>query len=345
MAARDAAGALRAGAHLIRLARRALLVLVSCAAAASAQETIRILHVGDVNLARTVARRYILAGRGAEVFAGVAAELRAADIAIVNLESVLVDRGDSTDAPGTVVFAGPAQGAELLRNAGFDVVVTANNHAWDRGRGGLLESRRHLEAAGLAVSGSAADLDRAWRPAIVRANGITVAVFSLTTIFNNEGLGIAGHPAECCVAWGDTLRLRERVQQARDSLGAHVVLLSLHQGTEYVGVPLRRELELTRALARSGVDAVIGHHPHVPQGVERVNGVPVIHSLGNFVFLQNQPWTRVGLVAELEVARDRSVQVTLRPVSATFTPRWLSGRDSAAAMRHVDSLSRALADR
>ena len=299
----------------------------------------RIVHVGDVNLARTVARRYILAGRGAEVFAGVAAELQRADLAIVNLESVLVERGDSSDAPGTVVFAGPARGAALLRDAGFDIVVTANNHAWDRGLNGLLESRRHLEAAGLAVAGTGADLDAAWRPAVVRAKGLTVAVFSLTTIFNNEGLSIIGHPAECCVAWGDTLRLREAVQHARHSLGADVVLLSLHQGTEYIGVPRRAELEMARALARSGVDAVIGHHPHVPQGVEYINGVPLVHSLGNFVFLQNAPWTRVGFVADLTVARDRAVQVTMRPVSATFTPRWLTGRDSSAAMRHVDSLS------
>jgi poly-gamma-glutamate capsule biosynthesis protein CapA/YwtB (metallophosphatase superfamily) len=322
--------------------RRAALLLALVSSAASAQESIRVVHVGDINLARTVARRYILGGRGAEVFAGTQDYLRTADIAIGNLESVLIDRGAATDSAGSVVFAGPSEGARLLRDAGLDIIVTANNHAWDLGLSGLLESRTHLSAAGLQHTGTGPTLDDAWRPAIVRAKGITVAVFSLATIFNNEGLGIEGHPAECCVAWGDTLRLRAAAQAARDSLGAHVVLVSIHHGTEYVGVPRRAEREFARALARTGVDAVIGHHPHVPQGVERVGGVPVIHSLGNFVFLQNRPWTRVGFIAELEIGTDRSVMVTMRPVAATFTPTFLRGADSVAAMRHLDSLSAAL---
>ena len=142
--------------------RFASLLLALVSSVAAAQETIRVVHVGDINLARTVARRYILGGRGGEVFAGTQDFLRSADIAIGNLESVLIDRGAATDSAGSVVFAGPAEGARLLRDAGLDIIVTANNHSWDVGLSGLLESRTHLSAAGLLHAGTAATLDDAF---------------------------------------------------------------------------------------------------------------------------------------------------------------------------------------
>lgn len=306
------------------------------------RDTLRIVHVGDINFARNAARWYVIPGRGSEIFAGLRDELRRADLAIGNLESVLIDRGTFADPQGTFVFAGPSQSAELLVEAGFDMVTTANNHAWDFGLRALLESRTHLERVGLAHAGTGRNLDEAWRPALLRARGWTVAVISLTRIFNAPGLLIAGHPAECCVAWADTLRLRDAVTHARDSLGADIVLLSLHHGTEYRGVPFLRERTFTRALARTGVDAVIGHHPHVPQGVEYVGTVPVMYSLGNTVFLQRDPWTQVGFMADLTFAPDKSLSLTMRPLAATFTPSWLSGADSLKAMRHLDSISAAL---
>lgn len=311
-------------------------------AADAERDTLRIVHVGDINFARNAARWYVIPGRGSEIFAGLRDELRRADLAIGNLESVLIDRGTFADPQGTFVFAGPSQSAELLVEAGFDMVTTANNHAWDFGRRALLESRSHLERVGLAHAGTGANLEEAWRPALLRSRGWTVAVFSLTRIFNAPGLLIAGHPAECCVAWADTLRLRDAVSHARDSLGADLVLVSLHHGTEYRGVPLLRERAFTQALARTGVDAVIGHHPHVPQGVEYIGRVPVIHSLGNTVFLQRDPWTQVGFMADLSFAPDKSLTLTMRPLAATFTPTWLAGADSLKAMRHLDSISAAL---
>lgn len=306
------------------------------------RDTLRIVHVGDINLARNAARQYILVGRGDEVFAGLRDELRRADLAMGNLESVLIDRGAFADPQRTFVFAGPAEGALLLRDAGFDFLATANNHAWDFGLAALVESSARLDSVGIAHAGTGRNLDEAWQPAVFRAKGWTVAVFSLTKIFNAPGLVIDGHPATCCVAWADTLRLRDAVREARDSIGADIVLLTLHHGTEYRGVPLAREREFAQALARTGVDALIGHHPHVPQGVEYVGTVPVMYSLGNTVFLQNDPWTRVGFMADLVFAPDGSRALTMRPLAATFTPAFLSGADSATAMRHLDSLSRAL---
>lgn len=303
------------------------------------RDTLRVVHVGDLNFARGLARNYILAGRGAEVFAGVRDALRDADIALGNLESVLVDRGDYADPPGIRVFAGPKQGAGLLADAGIDAVATANNHAWDHQRAGLLESLAHLDSAGVAHAGSGPTPDDAWRPVILRRKGWTVAVFSLTRIFNHPSMSVVGTPAECCVAWADTVRFRRAARAARDSLGADLVLVSVHQGLEYRAVPRREDVAVLHGLVRAGADAVLGHHPHVPQGIEWVDGKPILYSLGNFVFLQNSPWTRSGLWAELTFVPGRPPQLTVRPIVAGNTPRFTAGADSAATMQHFAEIS------
>ena len=298
-----------------------------------------IVHVGDINFARGLASNYILAGRGREVFAGVRDALTAADVAIGNLESVLRDRGDFADPPGIRVFAGPHQGAALLRDAGFDVVATSNNHAWDHQRAGILESLAHLDSAGVGRAGTGATVAEAWRPAIVQRRDWTVAVFSLTLIFNHPSMSVVGTPAACCVAWADTARFRREARYARDSLGADVVIVSVHQGLEYRDVPRWDEIRVIRGLARAGADAVVGHHPHVPQGIEWVDGKPILYSLGNFVFRQNSPWTRSGLWAELTFERGAPVRVRVLPVVAGNTPRFADGSDSAATMLHLAEIT------
>ncbi|OGU02505.1 MAG: hypothetical protein A2085_08910 [Gemmatimonadetes bacterium GWC2_71_10] len=324
----------------------AALLLCVCGAperaTAQARDTLRIAFVGDINFARSLARTYLFTGRGAEVLAGVRDSLRAADIAVGNLESILLDRGLTADTNSAPQFAGPVgESLPILRDAGFDVIGTANNHAWDFGRRGIVESTMHLDTAGFAHTGTGPDLDRAYRPIVIRRNGWTVAFFSLTFIFNYEDLTVRGHAAECCVAWADTGLMREKIRAVRDSAGADLVMLFVHAGMEYRLVPERNVIQMFRGLVRhSGADAVIGHHPHVPQGWETVDGKPIVYSLGNFVFRQRTAWTNRGLWAALTYFPDRNYRLALRPLAVGYTPSFAGGRDSAATMARVDSSSR-----
>ncbi|MFI5052620.1 MAG: CapA family protein [Acidimicrobiales bacterium] len=302
--------------------------------------------VGDINFGRSVASRYVFAGRSAAILAGVRDRLRAADIAVGNLESQLLERGRTADTTNSPVFAGPqAEAIRMLRDAGFDVLGDANNHAWDFGRAGLLENIAHLDSAGFAHAGTGPDLDAAWRPALVHAKGWTVAIFSLTAIFNDTSLTVVGTPAECCIAWADTLRAARQFRLARDSLGADLVIAFVHAGLEYRPVPPPDVVRRFRGLIHAGADAVIGHHPHVPQGVEYVDGKPIVYSLGNFVFKQGQPWTNRALWADFLVMPDRTTRLTLVPLGVGYTPTFLTGADSAAVMAHEDSISGLISDR
>lgn len=323
-------------------------LLVACSAAAWAQsvparDSLRIVLVGDLNFARSLAREYIFAGRAQEVLAGVRDRLRAADIAVGNLESIILDRGRQADTTNSPVFAGPLEALALMRDAGFDVLGTANNHAWDFGRAGLLESLAHLDSAGILHTGTGATLGDALRPVVVRKHGWTVAFFSLTAIFNYPDLTVVGHAAECCVAWADTTVMARRIRTVRDSVGADLVVVFIHAGLEYRSVPPPDVVRLFRALARSGADAVIGHHPHVPQGLEYVDGRPVLYSLGNFVFKQRQARTSWGLWAELVLAPDGTRRLDVLPLTVGYTPRFATGADSAAVMAHFADISERLA--
>ncbi|HEV2291447.1 MAG TPA: CapA family protein [Gemmatimonadales bacterium] len=325
----------------------ALVALVAAAAArpvaaqdAPARGPLHVILVGDVNFARGIARDYVLAGKGDSIFAEVADTLRAADLAIGNLESILLDRGDTTDPTGKMVFAGPGIAAPLLADAGFAAVSTANNHAWDFGRHGLLESLRHLDAAGILHSGTGPTLDDAYRPAILDRAGWRVALFGVTDIVNLKGLVLTGTPAACCIAWADTAVLGPRMRAARDSLGADLVLVMIHGGNEYRERPPAALHALMRGLILAGADAVIGHHPHVLQGAERFHDRPIAYSLGNFVFRQPFPWTDKALLAELTAEPRGPVTLTLRPVYADYVPRFASGPDSTAILARVDTLSR-----
>jgi poly-gamma-glutamate synthesis protein (capsule biosynthesis protein) len=329
-------------------AARRLAALLACwlapcvAAAQTPRDTLRVVAVGDLNLARIVAREYVLAGRGAEIFALVRDRLRAADLALGNLESLILDRGTFADTALSPAFAAPRAAAALLADAGFGFVGAANNHAWDFGRAALLESRAHLDSAGILHAGTGPSPDEALRPAIVRRRGWTLAIFSVTLIFNVPDLTVRGHEAECCIAWADTLGLREAFRRARAD-GADLVLVMLHAGLEYLAVPPASVVATARGIIHAGADVVFGHHPHVPQGLEWVDGKPIVYSLGNFVFAQRRPWTDRGLWAAYTVFPYGRRTLDLLPVVAGLKPRFATGRDSAEVMRHFRAISDSLA--
>ena len=318
-----------------------LLILCPVSARAQTRDTLHMVFVGDINFARSAARTYLFTGRGNEIFAATRERLRAADIAVGNLESLLMDRGQYADTTNSPVFAAPVtQALPLLHDAGFDFLGTANNHAWDFKREGLLENVMHLDSAGIPHNGTGANLGDAWHPVILTVKGWRVAIFSMTAIFNNPvTLSVIGSESECCVAWADTLMAASRFRAARDSAHADLVIAFIHAGMEYRPVPEPDVVIRFRALIRAGADAVIGHHPHVPQGIEYVDGKPIVYSLGNFVFKQGQPWTNRGLWADLTFFPDRHSQLSISPLDVGYTPTFATGADSARVMAHLDSIS------
>jgi poly-gamma-glutamate synthesis protein (capsule biosynthesis protein) len=145
-------------------------------------DTLRLAAVGDINLGRRVARERLLAGDTLYAFRAVR-ELLAADITFGNLESPIAPDSAEPSDSGTV-FAAPRLAALALARAGFDIVSTANNHAWDAGPAGVTETMRQLTRAGVRFVGSGFGRDMAEQPVILERRGWRVAFFAVTRAWN-----------------------------------------------------------------------------------------------------------------------------------------------------------------
>lgn len=247
---------------------------------------VRLAAYGDINLGRKVGQK-ILQGDIDFPFARLDLKSDSADILFANLESPLSDQNGETESPlSNVVFTGPPDGAQSLKDAGFTVVSTANNHALDYGVGGLRETIRNLTEAGIAHCGTSTVAESLFVPLFIEKNNIKFAIFAVTTFMNFDPKNWRAN-----VAAADTSVLRKQIGDARQN--SDIVIVSIHGGTEYGREPDRTMRELYRWCARNGVDIVLGHHPHVTYGIERIGTTIVVHSLGNMVFYQPQHrWTQ-----------------------------------------------------
>ncbi|MGC9454995.1 MAG: CapA family protein [Phycisphaerae bacterium] len=226
------------------------------------------------------------AGRPPEhLYGGLRKHIHGADLAVVNLECALA--GDAPILKDGVNLRGTAESAKALRSAGFHIATLGNNHAFDYGPEGLAGTLKLCESAGLGTIGAGMDLEAAARPLIVQCGEVTVGLLSFAD--REEGDAEPDSPG---VAPALDIHVLDRVR--RLSRQADVTVVIVHGGREYIPVPPPYWYDRVLAIAEAGADVVIGHHPHVPQGLTLLNcangrTVPVVFSTGNFVFRPAQP--------------------------------------------------------
>jgi poly-gamma-glutamate synthesis protein (capsule biosynthesis protein) len=161
--------------------------------------------------------------------------------------------------------------------------------------------------------------------------GIRFALFAATDLMNFKG---GWHEY---VATTDTAKLFPAIREAAASVD--VVIVSVHGGDEYADEPTKHIREFAEQCVRQGVRIVLGHHPHVPYGVELIGNSYIFHSLGNFVFYQPQLyWTQVSYAVELELERIGSTvsitSVNCIPLKAGYQPSILTDSSALAMLQH-----------
>jgi poly-gamma-glutamate capsule biosynthesis protein CapA/YwtB (metallophosphatase superfamily) len=297
---------------------------------------------GDVNFGRE-AGQAILADPKYDPFRKLGPIFADADVRFVNLESQLSDQNGLTQSPyNRLIFTGPPGGADTLALAGVQIASTANNHAWDYGRSALFETLDNLERAGVKAVGTGRDLNAAYAPAKLEVRGRKIAVYAVTQIWNDPPF--EQHEGRRYVAWASPKRLLPLLEAARRT--NDIVLLSYHGGAEYQDAPAPPTRRFFKEIMRKKlVDAIIGHHPHVPQGVGWFDGRPAFYSLGNFVFAGHDwaPRTKLGFVARLSFERTGEVRAEACPVTLDgHVPIPIPATDprSADARAHLTTISR-----
>ncbi len=279
-----------------------------------AENVVAVIAVGDVMLGRGLADL-------SNPFAAVRPWLRAADLTLGNLECVIAE--DTESSPPGALYAPPVVTVQL-RNAGFDLLSLANNHALDLGPQGLAETVARLEGAGIAPVG----LDPA--PLIRQVGHVRLAFLAFNAVPPFFETDVS--PDRESLRW-DPARAAEAVDMARAQ--ADALIVSIHWGYEYETQVDPAQREAARILSEAGADLVLGHHPHVVQGTDLVSGHFVAYSLGNFVFDQQQGETGRGLAlrAFFDERGLRAVQAL--PVWAGPRPELMELEDAQSLVARI----------
>lgn len=229
---------------------------------------------GDIQMGRRVAS-YIEENGVNYPFELCADVTSGADLSFCNLESVLSSR---TNIDKLYVFHAETNCVEGLKFAGFNLVCVANNHIDDTGTLGFDENIGILLSNDFAVVGAGRSAEKSTYPIIVEKNGLLFALFGAQN-FTAPG----GYAAENWHAAGiDMDDLCRRIQLLEGRVDFTIV--SMHWGEEYEFEPTEVQKEKATRLAEAGCDLLIGHHPHVLETIENIDGSLILYSLGNFVF-------------------------------------------------------------
>jgi poly-gamma-glutamate capsule biosynthesis protein CapA/YwtB (metallophosphatase superfamily) len=247
---------------------------------------VRLAAGGDVTLGDGV--RTAIARYGPRwPWLSVAPVLRAADIAVVNLETCVSTRGRPWPGKEFTFRGTPASLRVTRRFAGVDVGSLANNHSLDYGRVAFADTLRHARRYGLRTIGGGADLAKARRAAILTRGGLRVAFLGFSDV---RPPGFDAGPGRSGATPALPAYIRRDVRRAKRN--ADVVVVYFHWGEERTFRPNGRQRALAQLALSSGATVVLGAHPHVLQPVERPRPRKLVAwSLGNFVFPAHSPGT------------------------------------------------------
>ena len=242
--------------------------------------------------------------------------IRSADLSIVNLEAPLSDIGTPVNKSGAV-FKGEARHVAGLTCVPFHAVTLANNHVFDFGLDAFSQTRDVLDENGIRYTGAGMDEEEAITPLILEASGITVGIINFS---EGEDLTHAGDARPGVMGWNID-RVARAVRELKQKV--NLVMVVSHCGIEYIPFPPPYVADTFRELARAGADLVIGHHPHVPQGISFEGRVPICHSLGNFVFYQETDLKFRKLGYMLRTGADEDGLVSIEVIPYRIIPRGL----------------------
>lgn len=284
--------------------KRILFLLCACwAVSLAAQDRLTLLFVGDLmqHRAQIEAARCDSGYNYADCFRHVQQEIRAADLAIGNLEVTLGGKPYT----GYPAFSAPDAFLHAIREAGFDVLMTANNHCLDRRQKGLERTLLMLDSLGIPHAGTYRDAAERSKhyPLLVEKNGFRIAFLNYT--YGTNGL----EPTRPNVVnYIDKAQMKTDILAARRQM-PDAIIACMHWGVEYRSLPEAAERELADWLIAQGVDHVIGSHPHVLQPMELKQDArkparhAVVYSLGNFLSNMSKENTDGGAMVKLELQR------------------------------------------
>lgn len=263
------------------------------------------------------------------VFEHVQPYIEEADLAIGNFETTLA--GEERGYQGYPIFNSPDEIADAVKNAGFDTLVTSNNHSLDTGQEGLLRTVQQLEERDFDVVGSY-DGEPESRHVIKEVDGVKIAMLAFTEHLNGLDDPYTDEEVYNMIDVISEENIQEALDDAKED-DPDLILTYMHWGEEYVEEPGDIQEQYAQFLADQGVDLIIGSHPHVIQKTDYIESGDhtafVAYSLGNFVSNQRVETidedfapSEDGVIMNFDIEKDNDTgETNLADVS--YTPTWV----------------------
>lgn len=281
------------------------------------EPSLKLIAVGDIMLGRGVGMRLKKAGNYGLAFEKVSDYLKQGDVTFANLESPITESTHSLDPKRKIVLKAAPGSVSALTDAGIDVVSLANNHMMDYYEKGLFDTMDILDRNNILHTGAGRNIDDARKPAIIERNGLRIGFLAYSDMAE---LVFAGDPYLRYSAEKDKSgvlpRKYETIKEDIEKLRSQVDILavSLHWGVEESFTIPPEQVEFAHKLIDDGVDVILGHHPHQFQGIEMYKGKPIIYSMGNFLFDQNDPENMESFIMDIRYKGNRLESLTAVPV-------------------------------
>ena len=242
------------------------------------------------------------------VYGDLLPSIQSADLSVVNLEAPLSDRGAPVHKSGSV-FKGEQRHIAGLTAVPFDVVTLANNHMFDFGSEAFQDSLKVLEQNSIKYTGAGMSEEDATRPLVIDIKGIKIGIVNFS---EGEDLTAAQNNSPGVMGW-DLGAVTETIATLKQQVD--FVLVVSHCGIEYIPFPPPYVVDAFKQAADAGADVVIGHHPHVPQGISFHRDTPICHSLGNFVFYQDTDlkFRKLGYMVKIGINKEALASIELLP--------------------------------
>lgn len=298
---------------------------------------IKICAVGDLMLSARIID--VVERKGVDYcFDSTRSIIQKADIAIANLEAPLTKIGTEYKDK-TFTFKVPPHFISGISNSGFDVVTLANNHILDYGCEGLINTINELNKVNIVFCGAGENKQQACSPKFVECKGFKVAFVGFSMVYPEEFWAKSNRCGTCYPSESDLEILMQQCENEAD-----LTIVSFHWGAEKRNSPKDYQINYAHRAIDFGADLVLGHHPHVLQGLEVYKGRLIAYSLGNYIFGSLSETARTSAILNIMLDSDKTIYARVIPINVhnetvQYQPKVCAGKDKTVVLNQLNDYS------
>lgn len=258
------------------------------------------------------------------------AHFKDSDLFMLNLENPITARG--TKVPKKYNFRMRPDYIKILQDGGVDIVNIANNHIRDYGTQGLEDTIRYLDDAGIKHVGAGLDRADARKPVVIEIKGIKIGFLGY---YNSPDYTAGANPYNERILKEDICNLKKI---------ADYVIVNFHWGEENLSYPKPYQITLAHLAVDSGADLIVGHHPHVLQGIEKYKNGLIVYSLGNFIFGGNNRTKHDTVLLQLNIQNGKILPCLIPICVENWQPVLLNSQEGEQIIDIIKDRSKVFLD-